>query len=615
MRSEPFRVALISMPFQDAFRPSIQIGLLSSILNQKGIEVISRHFYLDFANLLGLRAYQAFTQFRNPQFGEWFFALEAFKEDRSLLDAEFLDNYPIELEEFLRRSGLTRDELLHHRIESVPEYLRRLLQSEDWSRYAVIGFSCTFEQNTASFALARAIKEAVPKVTIVFGGSNFDDEMGREWFRRMIFIDAVVQGEADASFPRFVQGLREGEVFAQDSVLFRGKQVESELREPQEAPDIEKSPVPDYDDYFLRLEDSGLTDVLSGDFIAIPFESARGCWWGSKQHCVFCGLNGSNMEFRSKPAKAVEEELAFQADRYGIFKFSSVDNILDNRYLTTLLPTLANQQLDYNIFYEVKANLSREQIRTLATAGVRSIQPGIESLSTPILRQMRKGVRASQNVNLLRWALYYGIDIAWNLLWGFPDEEEKYYQAQTSLMPLLAHLQPPGAAGRIRMERFSPVFEKRQELCEAGAEPSPSYDYIYPAAVEKERIAYFFDYTFKSSLAEDAFSEIKARIDVWQRRWHSKAAPSLNYLNAGNLIKIIDRRFEEEKVFHLKGDVAAIYLAITDLPLSTTAILNRIPRLHGETVKSVLTELALAGLVMEDEGLYVALAIPSTRGR
>ena len=35
---------------------------------------------------------------------------------------------------------------------------------------------------------------------------------------------------------------------------------------------------------------------------------------------------------------------------------------------------------------------------------------------------MDKGVRAAQNVNLLRWARYYGIDVGWNILWGFPGE-------------------------------------------------------------------------------------------------------------------------------------------------------------------------------------------------
>ena len=43
---------------------------------------------------------------------------------------------------------------------------------------------------------------------------------------------------------------------------------------------------------------------------------------------------------------------------------------------------------------------------------------------------MRKGVRAAQNVNLLRWAEVYGISVEWNVLWGFPGEREADYVEQ-----------------------------------------------------------------------------------------------------------------------------------------------------------------------------------------
>lgn len=37
----------------------------------------------------------------------------------------------------------------------------------------------------------------------------------------------------------------------------------------------------------------------------LVLEGARGCWWGEKHHCTFCGLNGSLMKFRSKPPKVL----------------------------------------------------------------------------------------------------------------------------------------------------------------------------------------------------------------------------------------------------------------------------------------------------------------------
>ena len=60
------------------------------------------------------------------------------------------------------------------------------------------------------------------------------------------------------------------------------------------------------------------------------------------------------------------------------------------------------------LFYETKANLRFEQLATLWKGGVRWIQPGIESFSNPVLRLMKKGTTAFQNIQLLRWCRELG---------------------------------------------------------------------------------------------------------------------------------------------------------------------------------------------------------------
>ena len=47
------------------------------------------------------------------------------------------------------------------------------------------------------------------------------------------------------------------------------------------------------EEYFERLAATRFEEELK-PHIRILFESARGCWWGEKQHCTFCGLNGSS---------------------------------------------------------------------------------------------------------------------------------------------------------------------------------------------------------------------------------------------------------------------------------------------------------------------------------
>ena len=95
--------------------------------------------------------------------------------------------------------------------------------------------------------------------------------------------------------------------------------------------------MPVYDEYFDSLVRCDLVAKIKPS-LALPIEASRGCWWGMKSHCTFCGLNGISMRFRSKSAERAENELLTLAKRYKVTKFVAVDNILDLSYFKTLLP-------------------------------------------------------------------------------------------------------------------------------------------------------------------------------------------------------------------------------------------------------------------------------------
>ena len=59
------------------------------------------------------------------------------------------------------------------------------------------------------------------------------------------------------------------------------------------------------------------------------FETSRGCWWGERMHCTFCGLNGATMSYRSKsPRRAVDELMTRRrAIRAARFRSSTTSSI------------------------------------------------------------------------------------------------------------------------------------------------------------------------------------------------------------------------------------------------------------------------------------------------
>jgi ribosomal peptide maturation radical SAM protein 1 len=612
-RRARFEVGIVSMPFVSARRPSLQVGLLVALARSHGFAASGFHLNLDFARRVGQKTYESLCQHRGLLVGEWLFSVAAFGGTAPDPEHRFL-----ELLDGETRQKVTRARLLEIRNELVPAYIDELLETVPWRKFRVIGFSSTFQQNTPSFALARRLKERHPDLTIVFGGSNFEGEMGAELTRSVDCIDFAVAGEGDRALPALLVALTEGRDPSEiPNLLFRS---DGHVRAARGAPRIEsldELPVPDYGDYFERAEKLGLLAPTPRRDVDLPFESARGCWWGQKHHCTFCGLNGETMAFRSKSPKVVLAELGALASRYRSFRFEAVDNIIDHTYFRTLLPELERSGVDYDLFYELKSNLTRDDLRLLFRAGVRRVQPGIESLSTNVLRLMRKGVSALQNINTLRWARYYGISMSWNLLWGFPGETLADYQHELGLMRHLLHLTPPVGWGRVWLERFSPLFSDRQAFPAEFIRPTPSYAFVYPTRVELDKIAYFFDHSLEGTLPDEAHKPTADFLFTWKSAWSSSRPPTLTYRSSYDFVQIEDsRRASSSGTYTFEGALARLYQAASDRPISTKRLAERLAiDASDERITEALDAFCESGLMARDGDQFLALALPATTER
>jgi ribosomal peptide maturation radical SAM protein 1 len=617
-RRSGWPVVLVSMPFMDPYRPSIQLGLLKAVTARCGFPVRTYHAYLDFAAQIGVDYYNLLCQHRGILTGDWLFSLEAFGEAAPDPDAHMLSDLAESLSYLGTSPEETREKLLRTRNTDVPAYLDALVDSFSWEDVAVVGFTSTFQQTTASFALARRLKQCNPRIITIFGGANFDGEMGPELVRTVDCVDAAVIGEGDLAFPRLLSALAAGESLDTVPGLARRQGDQVTVTAPLPGTEqLDDLPVPDYDEYFQRAEDLEVLPRVGLRNVWLPIETARGCWWGAKHHCTFCGLNGATMRFRSKSPERVLDELAEQARRYRGFRFEAVDNILDTEYFTKLFPVLAANETGYEIFYEVKANLSREQLKLMARAGITHIQPGIESLSSNVLRLMRKGVRAIQNINLLRWAYYYGIDVEWNLLWGFPGETEQDYADQAAVIPHLRHLPPPGNSARIWLERFSPIFTERDTFPLRYRSPERSYRYVYPDNIDLDRVAYFFDYELDGALPDSTYAGVRRAAKDWSSAWLDDSPPVLKYWSAPGFVQIYDERQRGQGgSYTLEDTLADLYLACINRPTTAAAVRRSLDLdLPAEGIQEVFAEFAQRGLMFLDEQFVLSLAVPAVTGR
>ncbi len=614
-------VVLISMPFGPLGQPSIGLSLLAAGLRPLGVSVKTRYFTLQFAAEIGGVLYGELASGRPitvDMVGEWIFAGTLFPQTTA--DVEQFVNGILRRQIALDRESEPSDEGFIARVlearDKAEVFLDRCLEQVLADRPRIVGFTSIFQQQLASLALAQRIKARAPDTFIVFGGANCEGIMGVEMVRQFAFVDAVVSGEGDLIFPLLVQQVLNQQsvdslrgVYTATNSDFAG--INGQIMNAPSVRNMDELPVPDYSDFFAQYQQLELDDKPP---VRLLFETSRGCWWGEKNHCTFCGLNGSTMTYRSKSAQRAMDELLALTSAYSNCPISVVDNILDMKYFKDFIPALIEQKLDLDLFYEVKANMRKEQVRMLREAGITLIQPGIESLSNTVLDMMSKGVRSIQNIQLLKWCKELGIKPLWNVLWGFPGEPPAEYDQMAALIPSITHLSPPGCAATIRLDRFSPNFDRAEELGFTDIAPYPAYRLIYPFAPEVvANLAYYFTFRYREAQEPLRYTQpVAEQIARWQRNY---ATSDLFMMDKGQYLLIWDLRPEAKVgLTVLQGVARVLYLACDQA--RTARQLGQIYAEHSgdeasiETIEAILDICFERNLILRDGGLYLSLAIP-----
>lgn len=577
------RVALVVMPFAAVDRPNLAVGLLKAALRQEGIDCEVKYLNLTFWRLLGSAAWATMAG-RLPMTalgGEWAFS-QAFYGERF----STWESYEREVLEDPLWGVVKADRgAIRAARAAAPGFLRLALESCDWGRYDLVGFTSTFEQTLASLGLARLIRRRYPHVLLAVGGANFEAGMGRPYVEGFDFLDFVSTGEADVSFPALCRNLRAvkaGEsrrLEVPPGFLHRRNGSRPAGRGPMVR--LDRLPTPDFDDYFRAARRASRGRAPRAGEPGRPWlmlEASRGCWWGAKSHCTFCGLNGSTMRFRAKDWRRVVAESDELLARYGAMPLQFTDNILSMAYFDDLLPFWASRPGEGEKFFEIKANLRRRQVELLHAAGVRDVQPGIESFCDDTLRLMQKGASAAQNVALLRWCAELGIKPAWNVLFGFPGEPAAAYERNLRIMSQIPHLRPPKSCALIRLDRFSPNFADWRGRGFTAIEPLPAYRHVYPFdEAQLVELAYFFRY--RQPGLDEAVRRgyaLERRRREWWARYESGSQGELAakpHWQGGYVL--VDRRFDRPRRARRLSPRALALLLACDGPAGRRQALAR----------------------------------------
>jgi ribosomal peptide maturation radical SAM protein 1 len=515
---------IIVPPFAGIDRPALGVHLLQAEAKRAGFEVSILYANLLFAQYIGTATYDAICYASATNLvGESCFRSAAFgdlpSEDREANgEAQFKRvNNSLALDPAILR-GIR---------EIAPQWCDEVAKAVAAYSFRVVGCTTTFEQTCASIALLNRIKGRKPDAITILGGANCEGDMAQGIMSLGADVDYVFSGESEGAFVAFLQAVDSGDLPSERIVHSKPNYR------------LDDIPAPSFQSYFDQLRIT-LPEFDLGK-TRIPYESSRGCWWGEKHHCTFCGLNGESMGFRQKSPDTVLRDLSLFKRSYLSNKVIMVDNIMPHSYFSTLLPRLGAEVPGLQIFYEQKANLTLSKVELLKQAGVEVIQPGIEALSTPLLKMMRKGVRASQNLALLRYARSTGLAANWNLLFAFPGDKAVWYESTIALMPYITHLQPPNGSFKLSIDRFSPYYNDPDSFGMKDVRAITAYHSVFPTQSDIEKIGYHFqaEYVSESAADDDLSARMQSGVESWKDRWRSEIAPRLHVTKLSDEIFIL----------------------------------------------------------------------------
>jgi ribosomal peptide maturation radical SAM protein 1 len=476
-----------------------------------------------------------------------------------------------------------------------------------------------------ALALGRLIRQRRPEIKLVYGGAAFHGDMGEEYIEKISWIDAVSTGEADDVVVTLFRDLADGrDPRGLQGILYRdssGDVQRGAAYRPVSREVFAALPDPNFDDFIETARQTGISvDYRWRNNVTLPLEGSRGCWWGSKSQCAFCGLNGCSMNYRAKPGEKVFKSLAACVEKYHCFRFMITDTAMCREHYDTLLPRLAGSpyQKQLRLIGEIRVDISRRQAAAMAKAGFVHLQAGIENLSTRILQLLRKGTRGIQNVYFLKLCRQYGISPVWYFLHRVPGERLEDYRESALLIPKIAHLHPPrfGSAYPLLLYRFSPYFMEKTKV--RNIRPRTWYAYQYPGnSIDLSRIAYAYDTEWRDTLAPADYQQINTCIRAWHQAWNNGARVPELFIHSrqdNGGVEIEDTRIADNpRRWRLEPESAAVLKALDD-PGSIDKVMAKLAKgdfgkLSCTKVTDLLKQLMDEKLVIREKKTYLSLVL------
>jgi anaerobic magnesium-protoporphyrin IX monomethyl ester cyclase len=282
--------------------------------------------------------------------------------------------------------------------------------------------------------MSRLVRRLRPELPIIFGGWHPSLVSGQTLSED--FVDIVVRHQGEKTLVEILQRFESGGTldFVQGCWFKRDGRIVQNPDRP--AAPLSSLPAPAYD-----LIDFDAYERASGER-KLPYATSIGCPYA----CNYCtDMIFYNRRFNPYDTGQVVEELATLVREHRLTEVALLDSnfLVDVRRALAIANGILKSGVRFNWSFQASTDLlcrmPDEDVRTLAASGVSHIGFGTESASPEVLRHMNKAHQHIPDMfEAARKCKQAGIRVTYNLIFGYPGEEDRHRSETLKVMGEIA---------------------------------------------------------------------------------------------------------------------------------------------------------------------------------
>lgn len=317
-------------------------------------------------------------------------------------------------------------------IDPVPQGLTQEQVLSKAAKADIVGLSCFADTRFYCFDFGRKIKKRNPGVKLIVGGP-FTYVMDELILKHYPFIDALVRGEGEETLLELVQGKAFGEI--QGLTFKRGRKiVRNTLRPFSKNIDsfyIDYSLLPPLAAYGKDVEAPAELRQL----ITLSTIASRGCPFS----CLYCSNIHWQRNWRAVSAQELVRRIKSWQRQFGVKYIRFYDDLFtaNKEWVLEFCRLLKKERIKIKFRVLVRAGTDPQVLKKLKEVGLVAVGFGIESGSDKILKRINKQITRKQIIKTIDDCRKLKLWIVGAFIISLPDETDKDYQQNLSLIPLL----------------------------------------------------------------------------------------------------------------------------------------------------------------------------------